>query len=62
MAKDISAVRVHKLTCDYVPLKGDECRKDAVYVILIDTIEYAITCELHCNIIQQEAIYTLDHH
>ena len=56
MPKDISIVRVYKLTCNYVPVKGDECQKDGVYRILICSTEYAIACKLHYETMKQEAI------
>ncbi len=62
MPKDISAVRVYKLTCNYVPLKGDGCQRSGVYRIQVNASEYAISCELHCNILQQEASYLTDRH
>ena len=62
MAKYKSTVRVYKLTCNYVPLKGDGCQQAGVYQIKINASEYAISCELHCNILQQEATYLTDRH
>ena len=58
MAKDKFEykVRINKLICNYVPLKGDGCQRSGVYQININASEYAITCELHCNILQQEAL------
>ena len=56
MAKKEATVRVYKLTCNYIPTQGDGCIKDGVYQIKVDTSEYAIACELHCNILQQEAL------
>ena len=49
-------IKIHKLICDYVTLKGAGCQRSGVYKININASEYAIACELHCNILQQQAV------
>ena len=56
MPKDVSSVRVYNLTCNYVPIKGEGCQETGVYQIMINVSEYAIACEVHCNILAQEAL------